>query len=99
MRRTIWLSVVLPLVMGCLGTLLAQTLVLPAVVGAQDARLRAERFTVVGDHGADRVRLQTGPGIAARLQGSDAEGTARATIGTGGADGDLPLATSIFLNT
>jgi hypothetical protein len=99
MRRTIWLSVVLPLVMGFLGALLAQTLALPTVVDAQDARIRAERFTVVGDNGADRVRLQTGPGIAARLLVLDAEGAPRATIGTGGADGDLPLATAIFLNT
>jgi hypothetical protein len=34
MRRTVWLSVVLPLAMGFLGTLLAQGVVLPALVAA-----------------------------------------------------------------
>src|SRR3954465_15091664 len=98
LRRTSGVSVVLPLVMGFLGTLLAQTLVLPTVADAQDTRIRAERFTVVGDNGADRLRLQTGPGIAARLQVIDAEGAPRATIGTGGAQGDSPLATAYLLD-
>jgi hypothetical protein len=37
MRRPFWLSVVLPLIMGFVGTILAQTLAMPALVDAQQA--------------------------------------------------------------
>ncbi len=45
--RSLWLSVVLTLLMGLVGTVLAQTLLLPGLVAAQDTRLRAEELTVV----------------------------------------------------
>jgi hypothetical protein len=92
MRRTIWLSVMLPLMMGMVGTILAQALVLPAIVGAQEARIQAEQVTVVGDNGADRVRLVAGPGISSAMQVLDANGTIRTQANTGraGARTDVP---------
>jgi hypothetical protein len=69
--------------MGFLGTLLALTITLPAVVDAQQARLQAEQLTIMGDNGAERIRLQTGPGIAAALLVLDANGNRRAQLATG----------------
>ena len=94
MRRTILLSGVLSLVMGFVGTLLALAVALPELVGAQEARIRAEQFTIVGDNNADRIRLQTGPGIAAALQVFDASGNRRAQLATGlgpQSTGDMPV--------
>jgi hypothetical protein len=60
--------------MGFVGTSLAQTLLRPALVDAQDARLRAERVTVVGDNGAERIDLANGPGLNSAVQVNDANG-------------------------
>ena len=82
MRRTILLGGVLPFVAAFLGGLLAVN-VAPAAE-AQDARVRAEQFTIVDGSGADRVRLQTGPGIAARVQLLAPDGTTqRVWLATG----------------
>ena len=83
MRRIVFFSGVVSFAMAFLGTLVASTLAVPAVVGAQEARIRAEQFTVVGDNGADRINLHTGPGIAADLEVLDANGVRRAVISTG----------------
>src|SRR4051812_48902726 len=94
MQRFFLLSGLFALVMGFLGTLLALTVALPTVVDAQQARLQAEQLTIVGDNGAERIRLQTGPGIAAALQMLDTNGNRRAQIATGlGAQstGDRPV--------
>jgi hypothetical protein len=92
MRRTIWLSVVLPLVMGGVGTVVGQAVVLPALVAAQESRIRAEQVTVVGDNGAERVRMVAGPGISSAMQVLDANGTVRTQASTGraGARTDVP---------
>ena len=84
MRRTLLLSVVLPLLMGFLGTILAHSLALPGFVAAQDARIRAERVTVVGDNGAERIDLVNGPGVNSAVQVNDANGMRRAGFNTGG---------------
>jgi hypothetical protein len=84
MRRTLLLSIVLPLLMGFLGAVLAQTLAMPALVAAQDARIRAERVTVVGDNGVDRIDLATGPGLNVAVQVNDSNGARRAGFNTGG---------------
>jgi hypothetical protein len=99
MRRTIALAGLVSFVMAFLGTLLALALALPAVVGAQEARIRAEQFTLVGENGADRIRLQTVPGIAARVQVLDATGGNRVTIATGGPRGDNPNGAGVTLLT
>lgn len=84
MRRTLLVSIVLPLLMGFLGTMLAQMLAMPALVEAQNARIRAERVTVVGDNGADRFDLATGPGANVAVQVNDVNGVRRAGFNTGG---------------
>jgi hypothetical protein len=84
MRRLFWLSGFFALVMGFLGTLLALTVALPAVVDAQANRLRAEQLTIVGDNGTDRIRLQTGPGLRASTNVLDANGQSRVELTTGG---------------
>ena len=84
MRRTILLSGMLSLVMGFVGTLLAQAVVLPGLVGAQEARIRAEQVTIVGDTGAERIRLETGPGVRSSTTVLDANGHRRVELATGG---------------
>ena len=63
MRRTAIVSGLASFIMAVLGTVLASTALVPAVVAGQDGRLRAERVTVVGDNGADRIDLANGPGL------------------------------------
>jgi len=59
MGRTLLLAGGVSFLMAFLGTVLALTVALPAAVEAQEARVRAEQFTLVGDNGVDRVRLVT----------------------------------------
>lgn len=88
MRRTILLGGLLPFVAAFLGGLLAVN-VAPRAAEAQDARIRAEQFTIQDGSGADRIRLINGPGIAARVQLLAPDGTTeRVTLATG-----APLAT------
>lgn len=84
MQRTILWAGILPFVSAFLGTVVAFSTVLPAVVGAQDARVRTERVTVVGDNGAQRIDLVTGPGLNTAVQVNDAQGGRRAGFNTGG---------------
>jgi hypothetical protein len=84
MRRTLLVSVVLPLLMGCLGTVLAQSLTRPGLVDAQDTHLRAEQVTVVGDNGAERIDLANGPGLNSAVQVNDSNGVRRAGFNNGG---------------
>ena len=86
MRRTILLPIVVSSAVSILVTVLVLTVALPAVVRAQEARIRAEQFTVVGDNGVDRIRLQTGPGVSAASTVLDAQGQPRVEIRTGGSD-------------
>src|SRR3954447_21757367 len=90
-RRTFWLSVVLPLLMGLVGTVLAQTLMLPDLVAAQVTRFRGDEVTVIGDNGADRIRQRTGPGARAEFQILAPDGaTPRVSVQTGGPTGTRP---------
>jgi hypothetical protein len=84
MRRTLLVSVVLPLLMGFLGTVLAHSLARPGLVDAQDPRLRAERVTIVGGNGAERIDLANGPGLNSAVQVNDANGVRRAGFNNGG---------------
>ena len=90
MRRTIVLSGLVSFTMAFLGTLAALAVAWPGVVGAQEARIRAEQFTVVGANGADRINLRTTPGVGAYVDVYDADGRRRAVVGTGGVNGDAP---------
>jgi hypothetical protein len=84
MPRAFAVSVGLPLMMGFVGALLAQTVAIPTLVDAQEARIRAERFTVVGADGVDRIDLATGPGLNVAVQVRDSAGARRAGFNTGG---------------
>ncbi len=75
MRRTILLPVLASSAVSTLLTALLFTVALPAVVGAQEARIRAEQFTIQDSTGADRIQLMTGPGISARVQLLAPDGT------------------------
>ncbi len=96
MKRAIFLGGAVSFLMAFLGTTLAFAVALPAIVDAQETRLRAEQLTVVGDNGADRVGIQTGPGVAASVRVLDADGNLRSMLSTGGqARGDDPEAAGI----
>ena len=91
MKRTVFLSGAAAFIMAFFGTVLASAVAVPAVVGAQEARIRAEQLTLVGANGADRVNLLTQPGIQARVAVADTNGVSRVQMGTGGgAAGDDP---------
>jgi len=53
-------------------------------------QVRAEEFVVVGENGADRVILQSGPGIHASLRLMDDTGRRVAALTTGGGQGERP---------
>src|SRR4051812_14494980 len=72
------------------------TLALPAVVDAQATRIQAQQFAVVGNSGADRVRLEAGPELSAALQMLDLNGVVRAGASTGRGAGRNDLGTSTF---
>jgi hypothetical protein len=64
----------IPFIAALIGGLLAVNVVTrPAE--AQDARIRAEQFTMQDSTGADRIQLQNGPGISARVQLLAPDGT------------------------
>ena len=84
MRRTILLAGVVSFITAFLGGSLAFALVVPGIVDAQEARIRAEALTVVGA-GTDRVRLGTKwDGLASDLTMLGPDGTERLVIGAGG---------------
>jgi hypothetical protein len=87
MRRMVFLTGVVSFAMAFLGTVMASTLAVPAVVGAQEARIRAEAVTVVGGNGADRVSLRTAPSGRAFVEVLGADGSQRLSAGTGGGPG------------
>jgi hypothetical protein len=76
MQRTILLAIFLPFVSAFLGGLLAINLA-PPPAEAQDGRLRAEQFSIVGDNGVDRIHLRWAPGVATSMQLMDVNGDRR----------------------
>ena len=99
MRRTILLGGVLPFVAAFLGGLLAVN-VAPRPVEAQDARIRAEQFTIQDSTGADRIRLFNGPGIAAGVRVLAPNGTTSRVFFETGAPtlgGQIPEAAGVNL--
>jgi hypothetical protein len=74
MRRTILLNGMMPFVAAFIGGLLAVN-VATRPAEAQDTRIRAEQFTIQDSTGADRIQLQNGPGISARVQLLAPDGT------------------------
>jgi hypothetical protein len=67
MRRTVLLNGIVSFAAAFVGGLLSVNVVIrPAE--AQDARIRADQLVVQDSTGADRIQLQNGPGISARVQ-------------------------------
>ena len=96
MKQTIVFTGAASFVMGFLGAVVALVIALAGTVGAQETRLRAEQLTVVGDNGADRVRIQTGPGEASSVRLLDTNGNLRSLWSTlGQTRGDDPDAAGI----
>ena len=67
MWRTILLTGMASFVAAFVGGLLAVN-VATRPAEAQEARIRAEQFTIQDSTGADRIQLVNGPGISARVQ-------------------------------
>jgi hypothetical protein len=81
--RTVGISAFVASLASIAVTSLLWAVVPPAVVEAQEGRIRAEAVTVFGDNNVDRVRLQSGPGFAAAMQVLDSQGTVRVQAATG----------------
>jgi hypothetical protein len=80
----ILVAVVLSFVSAILGGLVTAWVVLPPVIEAQEARIRAEALTVVGA-GSDRAQFVTQwDGQGSELYYLDPDGTRRLVIGVGG---------------
>jgi hypothetical protein len=90
MRRIMVLAGVLSFVSAVVGGLFTAWLVLPPLVAAQEARLRAEALTIVGA-GSDRAQFITQwDGQGSELYYFDPDGTRRLVMGVGGIDADDP---------
>lgn len=98
MHGTILLAGILSFVSAFLGGVLAVGVVVPPLVDAQAARIRAEQFTLVDAAGVDRVSLQTGPGESARLAVMNPDGAMRAIVATGGRAGAFSDAVGFTLH-
>jgi len=105
MRRVL-LSVVTPCASAFFGTLLAIAVVLPSHALADDSRLRADVWNLVGSDDHDRLRLTTGPAGASAVSVLGPDGTIRTQMAMGGQPsvvaapdaGQLPVAAGFNLN-
>jgi hypothetical protein len=84
MRRTILLAGALPFVAAFFGGALAFSLLVPSLVEAQEARIRAENVTVVDGSGTSRAIMSTGPGARSAVNVQSVEGAPRVSMNTGG---------------
>jgi hypothetical protein len=98
MKRHILVSVVVSSIVSVVLTILMMRLTMPAMVSAEDARIRAEEVALVGSDGGVRARLQTGPGRPTGLLVLGADGTTRRiAMLTDGAQGNNPAAVGFNL--
>jgi hypothetical protein len=86
MRRLILLASGLSFISAVVGGLFTAWLVVPSLVTAQEAHLRAEALTIVGA-GSDRAQFVTQwEGQGSELYYLDPDGTRRLVVGVGGID-------------
>jgi hypothetical protein len=90
MQRAILLSAALSSVISILASALVVSLVLPPLVAAQQASIRAEQLVAVGPNGVDRARLFIGQGANTSVSVLNTDGRVRALMGTGGPTGLEP---------
>jgi len=95
MRRAVILCGTASFVMAFLGGILAFSLVAPSLVAAQENRIRADSFTVQDASGADRVRMQQGPGELATVQIVGLNGQNRLGLVYGGPTGENPASVGV----
>jgi hypothetical protein len=104
--RRVLLSVITPCASAFAGTLLAISIALPSLAQADDSRIRADMWNLVGGDDHDRVRLTTGPAGASAVSVLGPDGAIRTQMAIGGqpsvvAGGDagqLPVAAGFNLN-
>src|SRR6185295_13832203 len=97
MRRMIVLAGI-PFIAAFLGGLLAFSVVVPTMVDAQEARIRAESVTISGA-GSDRLRMATKwDGQASDFSLLAPDGTSRLIIGAGGIGSADPESAGININ-
>jgi len=92
MKGAILVSAAVSSLVSIIGIIVALNILAPAVVEAQETRIRAERVVVVDDSGTNRVTMSTGPIVSRSAVSVFSEaGISRAymsTVGSGGVDGD-----------
>ena len=95
MRRAALVCGLVSFLMAFTGTVAALTVVMPATVAAQAAKLTGSSVSVVGDDGVEQVNLTVRPTGGGLIQARDASGNVRAQMGTGGSPpGQPPSATN-----
>jgi ABC-type uncharacterized transport system permease subunit len=99
MMRRVMLLVGVPLVSAFVGTLLAIAVALPTLVEAQETRMRADVWSLVGAGEKERVRIATGPLHTATVAVLSTDGMNRANVTTGGTGGLQPNATGFNLQS
>ena len=90
-----------PFVSAFAGTLVAIAVALPTIVEAQETRLRADIWSLIGANDAERVRMTTAPGSQGTVSVLSADGVIRTQMATGGvtgAAGTNPIAAGFNLN-
>jgi hypothetical protein len=83
--------------MAFMGTLAAISIGMPLMAQAQATKVTAPAFGLIGDDGAERMALTTGPGVKSVLNVFDTTGTSRIGIQTGGQLGTLPSSEAMTL--
>jgi hypothetical protein len=104
--RRMLVSVVTPCAAAFVGTLLAVAVALPSLAQAEDSRMRADVWNLVGADDHDRVRLTTGPAGASAVSVLGPDGVIRTQLAMGGQPsvvpagdaGRLPVAAGFNLN-
>lgn len=84
MTAAVLVSGVVSSLVSIMGTILALHVVAPAVVDAQEARVRAERVAIVDGDGTERAIMSSGPGVRAAVRVHSSAGFPRIDLATGG---------------
>jgi len=98
MQRAVILFGAVSFVMALLGTIVGMTLAVPAIVEAQQAKLSGSAVSVIGDNGADRVLLSSGPGAKSQVAALDPSGRNRINLTVGGENGNAPANEGVNLD-
>jgi len=84
MKGAILVSAAVSSLVSIIGTVVALNVLAPAIVEAQETRIRAESVVVVDGNGTNRVRMATGPDVRSQVTVLSQAGIPRVSIGAGG---------------